>query len=120
MATTRDWDFVTDLHTPLSEVMTTDLETAQYGARVGSRAVQLQPAGQYGGWVGGQLGSGGVVVVHMWGGPAAAPGMHSLTPPSVFSLLPLPFNFQNFLFLIHSCRHYHRREGDAAALACSC
>jgi hypothetical protein len=31
IVTTRDWDFVTDLHTPLSEVMTTDVETAEYG-----------------------------------------------------------------------------------------
>lgn len=34
MVTTRDWDLVTDLHTPLSEIMTTDLETAQYGEAV--------------------------------------------------------------------------------------
>lgn len=31
IVTTRDWDFVTDLHTPLCEIMTTDIETAQYG-----------------------------------------------------------------------------------------
>ncbi len=31
IVTTRDWDFVTDLHTPLSEIMTADIETAQYG-----------------------------------------------------------------------------------------
>ena len=31
IVTTRDWDFVSDMHTPLSEIMTTDIETAQYG-----------------------------------------------------------------------------------------
>lgn len=34
VVTTRDWDFITDLHTPLSEVMTADVETAQYGERL--------------------------------------------------------------------------------------
>lgn len=41
MVTTRDWDFVADLHTPLSEIMTTDLETAQYGATAGWLACVL-------------------------------------------------------------------------------
>ena len=31
IVTTRDWDFVSDMHTPLSEIMTSDIETAQYG-----------------------------------------------------------------------------------------
>ncbi|KAL4439899.1 hypothetical protein ABPG75_002900 [Micractinium tetrahymenae] len=41
MVTTRDWDFVADLHTPLSEVMTTDLETAQYDTITAEKAMQL-------------------------------------------------------------------------------
>lgn len=32
IVTTRDWDFVADLHTPLSEVMTSDVQTAEFGA----------------------------------------------------------------------------------------
>ena len=32
LVTSRDWDFVNDLHTPLGDIMTTDIETAQYGA----------------------------------------------------------------------------------------
>ena len=51
MATTRDWDFVTDLHTPLSEVMTTDLETAQYGEQ-GQLGSAVGEQGQYGGQYG--------------------------------------------------------------------
>lgn len=31
VVSSRDYDFVTDLHTPLSELMTTDVETVQEG-----------------------------------------------------------------------------------------
>ena len=114
MATTRDWDFVTDLHTPLSEVMTTDLETAQYGACVGSWAVQVavqaavhsQPAGQQGGWVGGQLGSVRVLMVHIW---------NVIPQPGIPAHPAYPAVQSPHLVLLHTCRHHHRREGDAAA-----
>ncbi|PRW33277.1 IMP dehydrogenase [Chlorella sorokiniana] len=41
IVTTRDWDFVTDLHTPLSEIMTSDIETAQYDTITVEKAIQL-------------------------------------------------------------------------------
>ena len=44
--TTRDWDFVTDLHTPLSEVMTMDIETAQYGEPAAGVTVSRRQAAQ--------------------------------------------------------------------------
>ncbi|KAL4854420.1 Inosine-5'-monophosphate dehydrogenase [Chlorella vulgaris] len=48
MVTTRDWDFVTDLHTPLSEVMTADLETAEYDTITAEKAMQLLKASKRG------------------------------------------------------------------------
>lgn len=41
IVTTRDWDFVSDMHTPLSEIMTTDIETAQYDTITVEKAIQL-------------------------------------------------------------------------------
>lgn len=48
MATTRDWDFVTDLHTPLSEIMTTDLEVAQFDEITEQKAAELLRANKRG------------------------------------------------------------------------
>jgi IMP dehydrogenase len=48
IVTTRDWDFVTDLHTPLSEVMTTDVETAEYDTITAEKAKQLLLASKRG------------------------------------------------------------------------
>ena len=39
IVTTRDWDFVADLHTPLGEVMTKDVEAAEYGEPGGAACV---------------------------------------------------------------------------------
>eukprot|EP00887_Chlorella_sp_A99_P000477 scaffold17.g477.t1 len=48
MATTRDWDFVADLHTPLSEIMTTDLEVAQFDEITEQKAAELLRANKRG------------------------------------------------------------------------
>ncbi|EFN52824.1 hypothetical protein CHLNCDRAFT_138255 [Chlorella variabilis] len=48
IVTTRDWDFVADLHTPLGEVMTKDVEAAEYDTITAEKAMQLLKASKRG------------------------------------------------------------------------